>query len=1738
MIEKLTAVVEAQTRKFKKQMEKVNDMMRRMRDHHTVEVDAEIADFQRRVREAEQQMDSFLRRHERNRVDLDADADPLTRAVRIARQKLREIPQRINTYFTGDNNPLTSSIARAKAGLRSIAQRVTTVIAGNPTPLGRAVIVARTALSTISQRVTSVIAGNASPLVSSVAVARTALSSIAQRVTTMIAGNASNLNSSVAAARAALASLPNRVTTIINASSAALIRAVTVARAALASLPNTVVIRIMDIWGGFEERLDKFENAMNRLSKITNSISNVMGNALRGGLLALLPAIAPALSGAVGVIGAIGPMIGTATSGLMGLVSAFSTAGTGAVAFGALAVTSIGSVIKTGQDLDKLQAKLDDATNAKERAKIMEKIKVLQESLGKEEKKALATLEDFKDNWQDIAKITQKPILKSFTNSLTTFKTVLNSLRPMFVNVANGAVTLTKNLDNAFKAKDMQNFIKWMNNNAGKAFVTFGNIAGNVMRTVMNLIVAFGPLGNDMAASMEKATASWAKWAAGLSSSQRFQDFVAYTRENGPKLLKVITNFSGALRRLFAAFGPMSSDMLTSLVDMTARFREWAGTVQHTEGFKNFIAYIEKTGPTVWSTLGQISRTIINLLVGMAPLGKTILETVNSFLKFSNAAMEANPAIGQFIAAGLSLIGVVRAIVPAMVAVSSLTNGFKDFKAAALYIRSFKETAAGVKLISLVGQLKLGIIWISKFIAKYAVMTAQAIANSAKMAVSWTAMKISAFVTALKNGIIQMGLWIKNMTLMAAQSVAQATRMAVAWTAAKISSFILMLKNGIRQMILWVTQMALMATQSIANATRMAAAWTATKMSSFILMLQNGIKQMALFIARMAVMAAQAMANAVRMAAAWVVAMGPIGWITAAVIGIVALIIANWDKVKAFTLKVWGAVSNFLKGLWEGIKKVASAVWTGIVNFFKTTFAAHQKIVKTVWGTIKGFITGVWNAIKKVASNVWNGIKSFFVNSLNTHKKIFTTVWNAIKSVVSGVWNGIKNVAKSIWNGIKSFFSSVLGGIKNFFVNNWNKIKSTTTTVFNTVKTFIGSVWNKIKSTVANVVGGIWKAVSGKFNDIKNTVGSKMNDVKSKIKSIWDKVMAFFKGINLYNIGKNIIQGLVRGVGGMASSLYKKATDIVNNVKNTFTKLFNIHSPSRWMRDEIGYNLGAGMAVGLDRSTNTVVSSAKKTTQAAQKASQAEMKKAQKQAQKQAAALKKKQAAAARKANARRKTGIDNKIRAVETKFDTGKISSKTYIKQLNAIKKKNKLTSTQNAKIQREIYNAQKKTQAQQKKKALEAQRKKAKAQLAYQKKVSQKIANAEVKYDTKKISGQTYIKQLEKIKKKEKLTAAQRNKVQKEIYATRTKLQKEAQKKKEDERKAADKLNKGLLSANNSYLSKFKSINDKLTDDIKKANEEYKNALKDRTDSIYNAMGLFDSVTTEKVSGSKLLNNLQAQIDKMKGFQSDLSKLTGSAPKEFVDELRQMGVGSADQIKAIASMSAPELDKYISLWREKHSMASEQATKELADLKNATTKKITELRSAANSELNKLKNDYMNKIAELAVNVKQLGSLKKSGKAIGYNTMAGIISGMKGMKGELAKEANSIASTIEKTIKKKLKIHSPSRLMRDQVGVMVPAGIAVGIQQGVGVVSKAMNDVKDAMYIKQEDLNIAYDASITNSKIGAVKHELSAELQNIELPEQVIVIEMDSKKVGQGVAKPVGIEQKRANARRTRIT
>jgi tape measure domain-containing protein len=85
----------------------------------------------------------------------------------------------------------------------------------------------------------------------------------------------------------------------------------------------------------------------------------------------------------------------------------------------------------------------------------------------------------------------------------------------------------------------------------------------------------------------------------------------------------------------------------------------------------------------------------------------------------------------------------------------------------------------------------------------------------------------------------------------------------------------------------------------------------------------------------------------------------------------------------------------------------------------------------------------------------------------------------------------------------------------------------------------------------------------------------------------------------------------------------------------------------------------------------------------------------------------------------------------------------------------------------------------------------------------------------------------------------------------------------------------------------------------------------------------------------------------------------------------------------------------------------------------------------------------------------------------SIGEMAMAGLNAGLSNGAGSVLSTANSIAERVKATIKSALDIHSPSRVMRDEVGRFIPQGIAVGIDADAGVVKKSMLRLKESMMI-----------------------------------------------------------------------
>ena len=75
-----------------------------------------------------------------------------------------------------------------------------------------------------------------------------------------------------------------------------------------------------------------------------------------------------------------------------------------------------------------------------------------------------------------------------------------------------------------------------------------------------------------------------------------------------------------------------------------------------------------------------------------------------------------------------------------------------------------------------------------------------------------------------------------------------------------------------------------------------------------------------------------------------------------------------------------------------------------------------------------------------------------------------------------------------------------------------------------------------------------------------------------------------------------------------------------------------------------------------------------------------------------------------------------------------------------------------------------------------------------------------------------------------------------------------------------------------------------------------------------------------------------------------------------------------------------------------------------------------------------------------------------------VGYYISAGIAAGIRGGSSLITSAANQAAWQALASAKRTLGVRSPSRVFRDQVGRMIPAGIAQGVRQGSPEVEEAM--------------------------------------------------------------------------------
>ncbi|MFD6275842.1 phage tail tape measure protein [Streptomyces sp. NPDC060209] len=209
-----------------------------------------------------------------------------------------------------------------------------------------------------------------------------------------------------------------------------------------------------------------------------------------------------------------------------------------------------------------------------------------------------------------------------------------------------------------------------------------------------------------------------------------------------------------------------------------------------------------------------------------------------------------------------------------------------------------------------------------------------------------------------------------------------------------------------RMMAVGVMAMARIAITSTVSAATTAAAWVGSALVGIGTWIAAVVRAGITAAAQFLMMAARAVIWAAVMAAQWLIAMGPIGWVIALIVGLVILIIAKWDLIKSTTAAVWDWIWGKIKGI--GVS-IVNTVGGFISSALQKWDALKRGVATKVTGLI-GYVSGLPGRLTRAVGNL---------TSLLVDKG---------KNVVQGLWQGIQGMGGWLAGKLTSFAKSIIPG--------------------------------------------------------------------------------------------------------------------------------------------------------------------------------------------------------------------------------------------------------------------------------------------------------------------------------------------------------------------------------------------------------------------------------------------------------------------------------------------------------------------------------------------------------------------------------------------------------------------------------------------------------------------------------------------------------------------------------------
>ena len=294
-----------------------------------------------------------------------------------------------------------------------------------------------------------------------------------------------------------------------------------------------------------------------------------------------------------------------------------------------------------------------------------------------------------------------------------------------------------------------------------------------------------------------------------------------------------------------------------------------------------------------------------------------------------------------------------------------------------------------------------------------------------------------------------------------------------------------------------------------------------------------------------------------------------------------------------------GLVAGAVGGSWfPGAGTIAGAIIGAITGAISAIEIDGQGILKIIFDKIfnfdltssmfdsarKNFAKGGINIVLGIIDGI-AGVLDFVVEPI---ADLFTCVWDALCNVfgIHSPAETMKPIGRyivlGIIEGLSNTIDEFIGTLENFASRSIAYLNEKVPEIINSISIFFREDLPKnIKEAFDNVMK--------KFSEWKNNA---VLFATQKVPEIANGIIDAFKNLkdDLFDIGKNAINGLWDGMKNTWDTVKTGISDFVSGITTVFTDGLDIHSPSRVMAEIGGYTI-AGFNNGIIENIQTTMNS-------------------------------------------------------------------------------------------------------------------------------------------------------------------------------------------------------------------------------------------------------------------------------------------------------------------------------------------------------------------------------------------------------------------------------------------------------------------------------------------------------------------------------------------------------------------